>query len=114
MGVEDVELARLSPAKTLLHALANQSTDSEGGYAVRHSMQALRDIGPLHEHQHRHSEDTAVPTVSMRDEKPEYLIATSYPTLFPYGLGMVEDHQPGALSFVQQCCRLLKYHHRCF
>ena len=81
---------------------------------MRHSRQALRDIGPLREHQHRHSEDTAVPTVSVRDERPEYLIATSYPTLFPYGLGMVEDHQPGALSFVQQCCRLLKYHDRRF
>ena len=72
--MEDIELTRLSLAETLLHALANQSTDSEGGYVVRHSRQALRTIGPLHEHQRWHSEDTAVPTVSVRDKKPKYCV----------------------------------------
>jgi len=86
-----------------MHALATgQSPHTEAGYAARHSRLAVPDLGPLRDQQTEDDTDVGNP------------LATAYPTLFPYGVGLLEASRTRPISFKRHVRWCLQYHDRRF
>jgi len=85
--------------KTLLHALATETENGEGGYAVRHGKHALSDFG-----------------VPLPGEHEPHInpMAAAYPCLFPFGVGAPEMPDVRHLSFDDHIRWCLEYHDRRF
>ncbi|KAG1844540.1 hypothetical protein DFJ58DRAFT_844032 [Suillus subalutaceus] len=80
LGVTDAELSTLPLNDLMKHALMNLDdgvTDNEGGYVVRHSHYPVSDFGC-----------NQIGGENLHMMNP---LAMTYPKLFPYGVGGIED-----------------------
>lgn len=85
------------------HALMNLDdgiTNNEGGYAVRHSHRPVSDFG----HNQAGGED-------LHRMNP---LAATYPKLFPFGVGGIEDTHGKLVGFDEHVRWTLQYHDRRF
>ncbi|KIN98994.1 hypothetical protein M404DRAFT_156273, partial [Pisolithus tinctorius Marx 270] len=98
LAVSDTDLTKTSSSELMAHALANlNDSTQEGGYVVRHGTTPITDFGS----------DAA------KNGCPNPLAAT-FPTLFPYGIGGIEDDRSTKLSLREHCQWALQYHDKHF
>jgi len=99
LGVTDTELSTLPLNELMKHALMNldEVSDKEGGYVVCHSHYPVSDFG-----RNQSGEDRKNP------------LAATYPKLFPYGVGGIEDTRGKSVGFDEHVRWALQYHDRRF
>ncbi|KAG2087899.1 uncharacterized protein F5147DRAFT_748484 [Suillus discolor] len=76
------------------------TSEKEGGYAIRHSHQPVSDFGRNQ--------------VGGEDLDRKNPLATTYPKLFPYGVGGIEDTRGKFIGFDEHVRWALQYHNRRF
>jgi hypothetical protein len=107
LGVEDVDVDRLSSNELFLHALVNLKNDDEtieGGYAVRHGKDPVFDL-PIAAQDRR----------SMTFSDKFDVFAAAFPMLWPYGEGRWDIvNRPRKLSFMEYVRWALQYFDRRF
>ncbi|KIK34584.1 hypothetical protein CY34DRAFT_26824 [Suillus luteus UH-Slu-Lm8-n1] len=99
LGVTDTELSTLPLNDLMKHALMNLDdgvTDNEGGYAVCHSHRPVSDFG----RNQAGGED-------LRRMNP---LAATYPKLFSFGVGGIEDTCKKLVGFDEHVRWTLQYH----
>lgn len=106
-GVVDTDLTNLSANELMAWGLANLWKDGkEGSYAVRHGQRPVNDFG------RQHNQDSENQTES--EARRENFFAKAFPSLYPYGVGGIEDNQVVELDFLQHVRWSLRYHDRRF
>ncbi|THG93982.1 hypothetical protein EW026_g7391 [Hermanssonia centrifuga] len=104
-GSIDTDLTNLTGNDLMMWGLANLwNKGEEGGYAVRHGSQAVRDLPPL-----RQETGASLDPGSQRN-----YFEMAFPCLFPYGTGGVELPRTIAVPFVTHVRWLLQYFDRRF
>ncbi|THG97984.1 hypothetical protein EW026_g4134 [Hermanssonia centrifuga] len=104
-GSIDTDLTNLTGNDLMMWGLANLwNKGEEGGYAVRHGSQAVRDLPPLRE-------DAAS---SLEPGAQRTYFEMAFPCLFPYGTGGVESRRTTGVDFATHIRWLLQYHDRRF
>jgi len=99
-GSSDVDMTRLSSNDMMKWAIANLWQEGkEGGYAVRHGNQPVRDIPPQ---------------INDIERDDWSFFERAFPTLFPYGVGGIENTRPVPLDFREHIQWALQYHDRRF
>lgn len=106
LGVCDVDLSKTSTAELMRIALENLERQGEGGYAVRHSRNAVSDFG-----QSRGAEAGGSAEGGVRRRNP---MVAAFPCLFPYGRGGMEMKRKVPVSFSQHVRWALQYYDRRF
>ena len=95
-------MSRLSANEMMMWALSNLwEKGQEGGYAVHHGRQPVRDF-PDH-----HIGNEADPNQTNFFEK-------AFPCLFPYGFGGIEAEREVTVPFTEHIRWALQYHDRRF
>ncbi|KIO01094.1 hypothetical protein M404DRAFT_108816, partial [Pisolithus tinctorius Marx 270] len=98
LAVTDTDLMKTSSSELMSHALANlNDSTQEGGYVMRHGTVPITDFG----------------SDASKNGCPNPL-AVAFPTLFPYGVGGIEDEWASKLSLREHCQWALQYHDRRF
>ncbi len=101
-GSIDTDLTKVSSHELMLWGLANLWKDGqEGGYAIRHSRQPVRDLPPV-----RNSVE--------EPGSAENFFEKAFPCLFPYDQGGLESDRPVSLDFATHIRWCLQYHDRRF
>ncbi|KAG9015584.1 hypothetical protein FRB94_000189 [Tulasnella sp. JGI-2019a] len=107
LGITDTDLSKASTQELMLYALANVMDESrgEGGYAVRHSNNAVNDFGR--------------PRRGASEQEREFLqshnpMTSAFPGLFPYGEGGIEANRDVPVSFTNHVRWALQYYDRRF
>ena len=101
-GVMDTDLSNLTLDDLMKHGIANLADETkEHGYIVRHGLTPVSEFG-------RNRTD--------HEENPSKInpLAGAYPTLFPYGVGLIEGGQQVKIGFEEHVRWVLQYHDRRF
>lgn len=96
LGVHDTDMSTLSSSELMMWALANAGEGREGGYAVRHGWRALSTFGQTLDGS----------PVNGDGRNP---LAACFPTLFPYGIGGIEQSRDEEVHFLDHVRWCLEY-----
>lgn len=97
LGVTDTDLSTVSVKEMTQWALANlEGASAEGGYAVRHGTVPLSIFA------------------ESQDGDGRNPVAACFPTLFPYGVGGIDQRRPQRVPFMQHVRWCLTYADRRF
>lgn len=96
-GSVDLDLSRMTSSEVMQWGLANLwQQGTEGGYAIKHGWQPLRDFG----FSHMETEPTTA----------DNLFERAFPCLFPYGLGGVEQFRLVKVDYHGHIRWTMEYH----
>lgn len=105
LGIQDVDLTKLSSTELMAWGLANLwSEGKEGGYVARHGTRFIRDIGA------KRDDSAGVTGTNTAHD----LFEQAFPCLFPYGMGGIDSSRPVPIPFIEHVRWALQYHDRRF
>ncbi|KAG8728401.1 hypothetical protein FRC10_005011, partial [Ceratobasidium sp. 414] len=90
LGTMDVDLSSVTAEELMMHTLANltSASNQEGGYAVRHGRTPVNEFGRGRMWSSELSSDSGTSSSSNN------LSVNTFPWLYPYGEGGIEDERP--------------------